>query len=141
MLIDDRLLAGVIRAGSTAGLGPGANRVATTGLWFFRLCRAARAPLRGTLTRALGDPTVDDQIALVREVRLPSFVSLVSLADLAPTMATLSTRHRLNVLGLEALAAALHLGVGIHVAASNVGPKLRAAAAAEGVPYVVIANP
>lgn len=46
-------------------------------------------------------------------------------------MADLGREHRLNLLNLEALAAAKRLGAGVHVASSNEGPLLRAALYAE----------
>ena len=67
--------------------------------------------------------------------RLPDDIGLLSLRELVPLMSQLSTQHRLNVLSLEAIAAALHLGADIIVAAENDGPLLRDAVASEGLNY------
>lgn len=136
MVVDDHLLVRIL-SNQLAPVGD----VAVTGHWYYRACRAAIAGRDGGwLNRTISRTPAAAREALRRSLlRLPSSIELVSLRDLVPTMATLSARHRLNVLALEALAAAVHLGVGIHVSAANIGPKLRDAAAAEGVPHVVVA--
>jgi len=67
--------------------------------------------------------------------RLPDDIRLLSLRELVPSMSQLSTEHRLNVLSLEALGAALHLGADVIVAAENDGPLLRDAVAGAGLGY------
>jgi hypothetical protein len=53
-------------------------------------------------------------------------------------MGQLVHHHPLNLIALEALAAARHIGATICVGAANVSPRLEAAAGAEGVRYRVI---
>jgi len=48
-------------------------------------------------------------------------------------MAGVVGRHRLNLLGLEAVAAARHLGASVRVSKQDDGPLLRAALLAEGI--------
>ena len=69
-------------------------------------------------------------------LELPDHIGLVSLRDLAPLIGQLRARHQLNILGMEALAAAVHLNASdddVTVELSARSPKLEEALAAEGV--------
>jgi len=55
-------------------------------------------------------------------------------------MAELADSHRLSMLGAEAVAAAEHLGSPLCVWEGDDGPGIRAAAAAVGIRYRVIAR-
>ena len=59
-----------------------------------------------------------------------------SLRTLAPLMGGLRRRHALNVLGTEALAAALHLDAGVFLSAPS--PRLEQALRVEGIYVDVI---
>jgi hypothetical protein len=60
---------------------------------------------------------------------LPEEIGLVSLRDLGPSIGRLRSRHQLNILGLEAVAAALHLDAHVYLSVNS--PKLEAALEAE----------
>ena len=90
--------------------------IATTGLWYHRLCRAlADEKVVGSISRQLGD--VDDAVAsavLGTVIDLPDTIELVSLRRLGWPMGELvHSGARLNLLSLEALAAAQQLSAEI----------------------------
>ena len=129
-LIDDQLLGTVLR-----GDRPPRRRaqVFTTGYWYVRLCQAVLGA--GGRTGVLSGPFA----ALPAEARdratrrlleLPETVGLVSLRDLAPLIGQLRQRHDLNILGMEALAAAVQLEAATYLSAPS--PRLQDALRAEG---------
>ena len=141
-LVDDHLLLRVLLGDEPSGLDvSGAASIATTGLWYHRLCRAlADDRVVGALSGQIGsvDPAVA-QATIAALVDLPEGVTLVSLRDLAWPMAELvSDGTRLNLLSLEALAAAQHLDATICLAAADENPPLVAAAQAADVPIRVV---
>ncbi len=110
--------------------------MATTGLWYHRLCRAlADDTIIGSMSRRLG--AVDDAVAtdvVGAVIELPDIVELVSLRQLAWPMAELvHTGVRLNLLSLEALAAARQLTAEICLAEQDANGPLREAASILGV--------
>jgi hypothetical protein len=123
----------------------GADGLATTGLWYFRLCSAFRRPSpAGTLSRPVAGLSANGQARVRRALEaLPPSIELVSLRELAWPAAELQAIHGeagrpLSALMAEALAAAHHLGGGLAVSRDDVGPSLAAAAEADGVPFHVI---
>jgi hypothetical protein len=129
-LIDDQLLGAVLR-GNRPPLQDAP--VFTTGYWYVRLCQAVlgAADRTGVLSRsfaALPAPARDRAVRAVLE--LPEAIGLVSLRDLAPRIGQLRRRHDLNILGMEALAAALHLRAGVFLSAPS--PRLAEALEQEG---------
>lgn len=142
LLVDDHLLVRTL-----AGVPPDPVRRArhdgmlwTTGLWYYRASRALQSPaITGSLSGELvGLPHLTRQQAVSAIIRLPDDVGLLSLREIAPVMAELSSVHRLNVLSLEALGAAVHLGADVLVALENDGPSLRAAVTSVGLEYSVV---
>ena len=131
MLLDDEPTA----------LRPRGARVVTTGLWYHRLCRAVSNPaVGGALSRRIGraDPSVG-AAALGAVTALPDAVGLLSLRELAWPMARLlDDGVRLNLLSLEALAAAEHLGAELCLAVVDENPQLLAAARSRGTPTRLI---
>lgn len=135
MLVDDHLLLRVLLGDEPAGLRPEGGQIVTTGLWYHRLCRAVSVPgVIGVLSRRLG--TADDVTgagALHAVIELPESIGLVSLRDLAwPMAGLLAGGARLNLLSLEALAAAEVVGATICLDPVDENPPLVAAAAARG---------
>ena len=61
---------------------------------------------------------------------LPDEIGLISLRELAPVIAQLRSRHQLNILSIEAVAAAVYLGATVGL--STRSPRLEAALTAEG---------
>lgn len=129
-LVDDQALSLVLR-----GKTPRPLRrfdLATTGYWYVRLCQAVLSAHEraGALSRPFGDlpPSLRRQ-ALDAVLELPEAIGLVSLRELGPLIGRLRTTHALNILGMEALAAALHLDADVYLSAP--APRLQAALAGE----------
>lgn len=64
-------------------------------------------------------------------MQLPDSIGLLNLRELAPEMGQLRRRHSLNLLGMEALAAAEHLDADVFLSAAS--PQLQAALSREGL--------
>jgi hypothetical protein len=58
-------------------------------------------------------------------LELPDQIGLVSLRELAPVIGQLRNRHDLNILGMEVLAAAVHLEADVYLSAAS--PRLQGA--------------
>ena len=67
--------------------------------------------------------------ALQALLELPERIGLESLRTLAPLIGHLHQRHRLNALGIEVLAAAVHLQADVYLSAPS--PRLEEALRAE----------
>ncbi|HMQ28358.1 MAG TPA: hypothetical protein PKA98_20385, partial [Acidimicrobiales bacterium] len=91
VLVDDHLLLPVLLGREPAALRPDGGPLATTGLWYHRLCRAlADTTVTAAMSRRLGEAPAGVAAASVQAVLdLPDAVELVSLRDLAPPMALL----------------------------------------------------
>jgi hypothetical protein len=70
------------------------------------------------------------QRAVLALIELPEEPQLVSLRELAPVMGRLRSRHDLNLLGMELLAAAIHLDAEVFLSAPS--PRREAALRREG---------
>ncbi len=135
VVIDDHLLLRVLLGEEPARLRPAGGRVLTTGLWYHRLCRALAVPaVVGALSRSLGSVSADVGAAALRAVTsLPETVGLLSLRELAwPMGILLSDGARLNLMSLEALAAAEVFDAELCLATSDDNPPLRREAEARG---------
>ncbi len=136
-LIDDRILANLLQG--EAAPEPG-QPVYTTGCWYVRLCQAAlSSTVSGTLSCSFAElsPKLIPR-ALHSLLELPEEIGLVSLRTLAPLIGRLRSRHRqLNLLSVEALAAALHLNADVYLLTPS--PPLQHALAAEGRQAVILA--
>ncbi|MBK5221889.1 MAG: hypothetical protein JJE52_03235 [Acidimicrobiia bacterium] len=136
VLVDDHLLLRTLLDDEPSSLRPPDTTIATTGLWYHRLCRAlADEAVVGSMSRMLG--TVDDEIAasvVGAVIELPADIQLVSLRTLAwPMGALVQAGARLNLLSLEALVAATHLSAEICLAEADDNAPLRTAAHDLGV--------
>jgi hypothetical protein len=141
VIIDDHILLDVLLGDEPEGLREPGARLYTTGLWYHRLCRAVAQPsVVGAMSRRLGD--VDDVVASKATeaiTTLPNEIGLISLRDLSWSMAVLLPGiGPLNLMSLEALAAAEHLGAGIRLTERGPNPPLVAAAAVRGVQLVLV---
>jgi len=129
-LVDDQLLSQILR-----GASPPKRRtpVFTTGYWYVRLCQAVlgAADRRGALSGPFATlPGPARERAMAALLYLPDSVGLVSLRDLGPIIGRLRHRHDLNVLGMEALAAASHVDADVYLSVHS--PRLEDALRAEG---------
>jgi hypothetical protein len=136
VLVDDHLLLRVLLGDEPPKLRPPNTAIATTGLWYHRLCRAlADEKVIGSISRQLG--AVDDPVAsavLGTVIELPDTIELISLRTLSWPMAELvHSGARLNLLSLEALAAALRLSAEVCLADVDDNPPLRTAATEFGI--------
>lgn len=143
VVVDDHLLLRVLLNEEPVDLREPGAQVFTTGLWYHRLCRAlgSRA-VTGALSRSLGraDPAV--AISAVRAATaLPDSIGLLSLRELGWPMARLLDGGvRLNLMSLEALAAAEHQGAELCLAEIDENPQLLAAAKGRGTPARLIVD-
>lgn len=130
-LVDDQLLGTILRGNPPPNVGA---QVFTTGYWYVRLCQAVLTATAqpGKLSGPFLDlPEPARSRAIDALLALPEEIGLVSLRDLGPSIGRLRARHQLNILGMEALAAAIHLGADVHLSAE--APKLEAALEDEGL--------
>jgi len=70
-------------------------------------------------------------------LELPEEIGLVSLRELAPLIGRLRARHDLNILGMEVLAAAVHLPVAVYLSAPS--PRLEDSLRREGRSVQILA--
>ena len=133
LLVDDQILSVVLRGDASTDVAGVGEPVFTTGYWYVRLCQAVLgvADRPGTLSSPfVALPPERRAQAIAAVLDLPAEIGLLSLRELAPVMARLRPRHQLNILGMEALAAAAHLGA--RVILSSRSPRLEEALVAEG---------
>ncbi len=129
-LVDDQVLSDVLR-----GATPRPLRRAdlfTTGYWYVRLCQAVlgRSNAPGVLSAPfLNLPNEFRERAMAAVMELPEEIGLISLRELAPLIGGLRRHHVLNILGMEALAAAKRLDAKVFL--SGPSPRLEAALAFE----------
>ena len=128
-LVDDGLLVTLLGGGDPPRPS---EPVWTTGYWYVRLCRAVLGSTgpAGVLSASFAAlPQALHARAMQALLELPDGIGLASLRTLAPLMGQLSRRHRLNALGIEALAAAVRLEADVYLSAP--APRLEEALRAE----------
>lgn len=115
VLLDDRLLIEEL----VAGLDLGRRRlpVYTTSYWYYRACRAAVVGAGGHLSGPFDQlPAHEQARAIVSLLELREHIGLPDPRETVPVMADLSRRHpKLNLLNLEATAAASILGAEVWI--------------------------
>ena len=135
-LVDDQVLSRILR-----GAAPPKRRapVFTTGYWYVRLCQAVlgAAERTGVLSGPFAalPPSAREQ-ALQGLLELPASIGLLSLRELGPVTGHQRLRHDLNILGMEALAAAVQLDADVYLSATS--PRLEASLRAEGRRVTVV---
>ena len=136
-LVDDRLLVNLLGGGDPPRPS---EAVWTTGYWYVRLCRAvlgSTGPAGVLSTSFAALPEALHTQALRALLELPDEIGLTSLRTLGPLIGRLSRRHRLNALGIEVLAAAIHLQADVYVSAPT--PRLEEALRAENRNVEIVA--
>jgi hypothetical protein len=130
-VVDDHLLLRILLDDEPEELRPSGGRVFTTGLWYHRLCRSVGdRTVLGVFSRAIGraDPPVA-AAAIQAITELPHSIDLISLRELAWPMARLvDDGVRLNLMSLEALAAAGYLEAELCLAVADENAPLLSAA-------------
>lgn len=139
LLVDDQVLSLILRSEVPAPLVDTGDAIFTTGYWYVRLCQAVLgvADRPGSLSSPFTSlpPEGRDQ-ALAAVLELPEEIGLLSLRELAPVIARLRARHQLNILGMEALAAAVQLDARVVLSARS--PRLEEALLAEARRFEVV---
>ena len=136
VLVDDHLLLAVLLGREPKALRSDDARIATTGLWYHRLCRAViDSTVVGSMSRRLsGLAPAAASSAIASVVRLPADIEMVSLRTLGWPMAELlSGGLRLNLLSLEAIAAARAIDAEICLAPADHNEPLMDAARTLGL--------
>jgi hypothetical protein len=131
-LIDDQLLGAVLRGRPPKVLA--SKDLYTTGYWYVRLCQAVLGAQErtGVLSRPFVDlPGELRERALAAVLELPANIGLLSLRELGPGIARLRQDHQLNILSIEALAAARRLQANVYLSASS--PQLEQALRSAGL--------
>jgi hypothetical protein len=107
VVIDDRLLIEEI----LVGIDRNDATIHTTTSWYCRACRAAVAGAGGHLSGPFGEvPHIEQQRAIASMLQLPLHVGLPEARQTVLRMVDVATRHpQLNLLNLEAVAAASNL--------------------------------
>jgi hypothetical protein len=138
VVIDDHLLRDVLAAEQGRGLSRlvAANELATTNLYYVRLCKSVVAARGGTLT---GNWTQERRRDLGRRLlELPESIEILPMRLIGYRMVELAESQRLSTLGAEAVVAAEYLGASLCVWEGDDGPGIREAARAIGVRYRTI---
>jgi hypothetical protein len=139
VVLDDHLLRDVLSAEKAPPLESlvSANDIATTNLYYVRLCRSVIAARGGKLT---GGWSIERRRDLgQRLLELPESILILPMRLIGYRVAEVADRQRVSTLGAEAVAAAQHLGASLCVWDGDDGPRIREAARATGVTYVTIA--
>ncbi len=135
IVVDDALLGGVLAGQPHESIASVPDR-ATTGMWYFRLCRAVFGGGGGHLSKTFSDIDVDARLELLTA---HDGIDVIGLPTLAPQAGLLAHDERLalplNALGAEAIAAAHRLGAELVLSTNN--PALRAAAEHHEIAYRV----
>ena len=125
ILVDDHLLADLIGDAVPEGLARLLRRstVATSNLFYVRLCRAAVKAQGGPITGSWDRNRRQEMARSLLE--LPEDIQIPPMQELAFRMASLATDFALSTLGAEAVAAAERLGAQLCVWSGDVGPRIR----------------
>jgi hypothetical protein len=135
VVIDDHLLRDVLAVEQGRPLNRllRTNELATTNLYYVRLCKSVVAARGGTLT---GSWSPERRRELGRRLlELPEQILIVPMRLIGYRMAELAQNQWLSALGSEAVAAAEHLGASLCVWDGDDGPGIREAARMVGVAY------
>lgn len=135
VVLDDHLLRDWLARRDQALIDAvGGESVATTNLWYSRLCKSAARVSGGAL---LAGWQIDDRRALIAGlIALPDDITVVAMRQLAWKMGELSADHNgLSTLGAEAVAAAIHLEAGVLVSARDDGPGIRQCCSTLAIDY------
>ena len=115
----------------------GGDDVATTNLWYARLCKSAARATGGALLQGW---KADERRSLIAGlVALPDEIVVVAMRHLAWKMGELIADHKgLSTLGAEALAATIELNARLLVSTRDDGPGIRQSCATLGVAYAAL---
>jgi hypothetical protein len=141
VVVDDRLLIEEL----LVGLPRGERDLAlhTTAYWYYRACRAAVAGAGGHLSGPFAQLAVPEQeVAILSLLELRDDIGLPDPRATIPVMADIARRHpRLNLLNLEAAAAARVLGATVWLSDGGAAGVLPSVLDAEGLPWTRVGVP
>ena len=147
ILLDDHLVRDLVAGELPSEVAEPEDEFATTNLWLVRLAGAlTRQGISGSLSGSIKGLGEADAMRFRQYLtERMELLTVVSMRELVWPIAELQQRHRaaghlLSTAMAEVLAAAHALGATIAVAEDDVGPGLQAAAAADGVPFRVVAR-
>jgi len=135
-LVDDQLLGRILRGDPAP---QSRAEIFTTGYWYVRLCQAVlgASERTGVLSGPFAAlPVEARERATHGLLELPDAIGLLSLRELGPSIGQLRSRHHLNILGTEVLAAATRLEAAVFLSAPS--PRLQAALEAEDRPVTLV---
>jgi len=138
VVLDDHLLRDVLSAEQGPSLEGlvSANEIATTNLYYVRLCRSVIAARGGKLT---GEWSIQRRRDLGRRLlELPESILILPMRLIGYRVAEMADNQRVSTLGAEAVVAAEHLGASLCVWDGDDGPGIREAARATSVTYLTI---
>lgn len=140
ILLDDRLLIEHLLVGLDV---PDHAGPATTTYWYYRACRAAVLGAGGHLSGPfLGLPPAEQEEAVLSLLELPDAIALPDARSTIPLMARLARRHtRLNLMNLEAVAAARLMGATVWLSPESAAGLLPAVLDSEALAWVRVDTP
>ena len=140
VLLDDHLLRDwMVGADSELRRAVGRGPLATTNLWYARLCKSAARSTGAALVGVLGP--AERQAVVAALVRLPDSITVVPMRDLAWRMGALVAEHKgLSTLGSEAVAAAERLGARVLASSRDYSPGIRQCCERLAIRYSTIAR-
>ena len=140
VVLDDHLLRDWMASSDTAlAKAINGDQVATTNLWYARLCKSAARASSGALLEGWA---VEERRALIAGlVSLPDDVVVVPMRQLRLRMGELSSDHHgLSALGAEAVAAAIDTQGRLLVSARHDGPGIRQCCETLGIGYDAVSR-
>jgi hypothetical protein len=140
VVLDDHLLRDWIVGADDALVDAVAgDEMATTNLWYARLCRSAARAGDGALLQ--GWSPERRRVLIAGLVTLPDHIVVLPMRSLAWKMAELAADHPgLSALGTEAVAATIELDGRLLVSARDDGPGIRRCCASLGLSYHALAR-
>jgi cysteine synthase len=137
VVLDDHLLRDwLVGPDSALRRAVGRHDVATTNLWYSRLCKSA-AGATTTAGALLGGWTSDERRAIIATlVALPDDFAVLPMRELAWRMGVLVSNHSgLSTLGAEAVAASEALGATVMVSSRDDSPGMHRCCDVLGISY------
>lgn len=137
VVLDDRLLIEEL----LVGLDRHGAQLHTTSYWYYRACRAAVAGAGGHLSGPFRElPGGEQQRAIASMLQLPDEIALPAPRNVVPLMVAAAGRHpTLNLLNLEAVAAAQFLGATVWLSPQGARGILPAVLATENIAWRKVA--
>jgi hypothetical protein len=138
VVLDDHLLRDVLAGEQGRRLARlvATNDLATTNLYYVRLCKSVVGARGGKLTSGWSE---ERRRELGRRLLgLPESITILPMRLIGYRVAELAHDHKVSTLGAEAVAIAENLGASLCVWDGDDGPGIREAARATGVTYRTI---